>query len=193
MGLLFGPLWDKAKQCEATSRPKSLKASAMMKEMNSIWQRTCNLDLQDGRFTLKKNSKIMFDGTALLDVVSRYRANPKARARFRGQIRHSVRVHYDSLPTEYKPQDKALPLYKYWTAVRIAIRPPPVPRAQLMREAKAKASLINNADDIGSDNNAVQYVYHPPTHPHTHIIDNLCTGQNILRRWSSSLPLPWTL
>ena len=151
MGLLFGPLWDKAKQCEATSRAKSLKTFTMRTLMHSIWQKTCDLDLQDGRFTLKKNRKIVFDGSALIDVVSRYRSDTKARARFRGRIQHSVKMHYDSLPPEYQPRDKGLPLYKHWAAIRNAIRPPPVPRVQLMREAKAKASLIISKN-IDSEN-----------------------------------------
>ena len=150
LGLLFGPLWQKAKECEMSSKPHQFKSAGMRKLMQTIWKKTCDLDLNAGEFTTERKKTLKFDGAALLDLVGKYRANPKARTQFRGRVQHAVKVHYDSLPSAYQPRDKSMPLHQHWTMVRNAIRPPPPPRQQLMRDATAKTQrrlVLNDTEN----------------------------------------------
>lgn len=93
----------------------------MRKLINTIWQKTCDCDLKAGEFTTKKGSKVEFDGAALLDLVSKYRVNPKARDRFRGRVQHATKLHYDSQPKVYQPFYKGMPLHEYWENIRRAV------------------------------------------------------------------------
>ena len=143
LGLLFGPLWQAAKDCEASSRPHSLKVANIAKLFHKSWNKT-GVKLKTGRYVGLKARRHRFSGKALLLIVNKYRSNTKGRTQFKKRVDQALRQHYVSLPEAYQPADASTPLHEHWESVKVAVRPPPPARTTLMRESKVKKALQQN-------------------------------------------------
>ena len=148
LGLLFGPLWVKAKECEASSRPRGLTCMAMEKLFQKSWDSACDVKLKEGLYVTVRARRHRFNGKALIDLVAKYRSNTKARTRFLEHVAQTLRGHYESLSEIYRPKDTSTPLHEHWSSARAAIRPPPHPRVQLMRDAKRAAPVQSVRENV---------------------------------------------
>ena len=70
--------------------------------LNSKWK-VCRVQLKSGQHTRKVRNRYDFDGRSLLELVSKYRANPKARSKFLSHLRYMSNEYYSSMHEAFQP------------------------------------------------------------------------------------------
>ena len=126
--------WQEAKDIEATKQPLNLKSSALVKMLQSKWN-VCRVQLKSGQHMRKVRNRYDFDGRSLLELVSQYRTNPKARFKFLSHLRHMSNEYYASLHEALQPANRDMPMHLYWTKGKTTFRPQQI-RRKLFRKAK---------------------------------------------------------
>lgn len=91
--LLFFRCWEAAKRCEATQQPLALKSASIVRLVKKQWK-PCGVRLQEGKYTKRVSNRHDFDGQALLQLVAKYRSNPKGRAQMHDELRTRLREYY---------------------------------------------------------------------------------------------------
>ena len=90
-------VWDRAAACEATAQPLALKTSFLKKILKAEWEPS-GVRLHAGQHVRLVSGRYEFDCKSLLEVVSKYRANPKGRLHLLQMLivhtRKYYQVHY---------------------------------------------------------------------------------------------------
>lgn len=134
LGLVFYH-WDEAKDIEARKQPLNLKSAALVKMLKCKWK-PCGKRLTAGQYVRKVcRSRYDFDGRSLLELVAKYRANPKGHGKFLSHVQFKARQYFDSVPEEFRPDNRDDPIHLYWSKARTAFRPQKT-RKQLFRKTK---------------------------------------------------------
>ena len=129
--------WSEAVDIEARKQPLNLKSAALKKLLNSKWK-PCGKRLQPGLHVRKvKGHRYEFDGRDLLELVSKYRTNTKGRTKLLSHVKFKADEYYASIPVEFQPADKDIPLHIFWAKAESQFRPKSQ-RKQLFRKAKEK-------------------------------------------------------
>ena len=126
--------WQEAKDIEVRKQPLNLKSSDLVKILNSKWK-VCRVQLKSGQHTRKVRNRYDFDGRSLLELVSKYRANPKARSKFLSHLRYMSNEYYSSMHEAFQPANRGMPIHLYWAKAVTTFRPQKS-RKQLFRKVK---------------------------------------------------------
>ena len=138
---LFFYHWDKAVCIESRKQPIALKSSALVKMLKSKWK-PCGVKLEPGQYVRKVQSRRYdFDGRALLEFISKHRANTKSRAKILCQVKSRAAKYYDSVPARFQPTDRDMPMHLFWAKAESTFRPQ-TKRKLFFRKAKQTPSDV---------------------------------------------------
>jgi hypothetical protein len=180
VGLLFYH-WSEAADIEARKQPLNLKSAALKKLLNSKWK-PCGKRLEPGQYVRQvKGRRYDFDVRSLLELVAQYRAKTKGRVKLLSHVKFKVNEYYESLPVEFQPSEKDVPLHLFWAkaasefrpkrrrkplfrkAKDTTVKPPPPPAAHQVASPVQPMPLATQVEQL-----VLRYV-HTCTYKHTYI------------------------